>query len=127
MKARIELTDTTEAALFKISEANPGALSVCIKILTETEKIDPDNGLGGLGVILTLDGLDIYGSKIWMLYNDVCGQRLSCMLAVLRGFQLGFVTRAQLLHAVENSGDGLNLEDIASKVAACLPRFNFAA
>ena len=123
MKSKIELTDSIQDVLFKMSEGNPGALTVCLGILEHGEKIDPDNAMGGLGVILSLDTLGLYGSKIWMLYKDACGKELPQMLGVLRGHQLGYVTDAQVHHAVENYGDGINIPDICAKVVERLPRF----
>jgi len=123
MKSKIELTDSIQDVLFKMSEGNPGALTVCLGILEHGDKIDPDNAMGGLGVILSLDTLQLYGAKIWMLFKDVCGKDLPQMLGVLRGHQLGYVTDAQVHHAVENYGDGINIPDICAKVVERLPRF----
>jgi len=123
MNSKIEPNDSLHDVLFKISEGNPGALNVCIKILTDGEKIDPDNTMGGLGVLLSLDTLGLYGSKIWMLYKDVCDCELSAMLAVLRAWQLGFATKDQIHRAVDNRGDGLNVAHMHAKVVDRLPRF----
>ena len=123
MKSKIELTDSIQDVLVKMSEGNPGALTVCLEILKHGEKIDPDNAMGGLGAILSLDTLQLYGAKIWMLYKDVCGKELPQMLAVLRGHQLGHVTDAQIHHAVENYGDGINVADLCAKVVERLPKF----
>jgi hypothetical protein len=123
MKTKIELTDSIQDVLFKMSEGNPGALTVCLGILEHGEKIDPDNAMGGLGIILSLDTLGLYGSKIWMLFRDVCESDLAQMLAMLRGWQLGMLSETQVRHAVENHGDGINVADICQKVTERLPRF----
>jgi len=106
-----------------MSEGNPGALTVCMNIIKNGEQIDPDNLMGGLGVILSLDTLGLYGSKIWMLFKDVCGSNLPKMIAVLRGWQLGFLSAAKIHHAVENYGEGINVDEICTKVVKQLPRF----
>jgi hypothetical protein len=123
MKSKIELTDSIQDVLFKMSEGNPGALTVCLGILEHGDKIDPDDVMGGLGVILSLDSLELYGAKIWMLFKDVCEKELPQMLGLLRGHQLGYVTAAQIHHAVEKYGDGINITDICAKVVERLPRF----
>ena len=123
MTEKIKLTDTTPDVITKMSEGNPGALSVCIQLLTETEKIDPDAALGGLSGILMLDGLGIYGSKIWMLYKDVCGEDIADTITVLRGYQLGFITYHQLHHAIQNGGNGLDVNDVLKQVKDELPLF----
>lgn len=124
MKTKITLEDSPMDILLKMSEGNPGALSVCMQLLEKGGQIDPDSALGGLGPIMTLDTLNIYGSRIWMLYKDVCGESLSKMVAVIRGSQLGYVTSVQIQHAIENYGDGINVEEICAAVAKRLPRFN---
>ena len=71
-----------------MSEGNPGAMAVLMQMLT-TNTIDPDNALGGLGAILMLDSLGIYGTDIYVLHNDICGRELVKTLAVLRAVQFG--------------------------------------
>ena len=124
MNERITGNDTTESMLKKMSEGNPGGLRVCMDILTHTPKFDPTNAIGGIGPILLLDTLGIYGSRIWMLYKDVCGERLPYCLATIRGFQLGIVSKADLNYAIDNYGDGINVEEIAAKVCERIPEFN---
>ena len=76
MKTKLDLKDSMQEMLFKMSEGNPGALTVLLVILEKGEQIDPDGAMRGIGPILSLDSLGCYGSKIWMLYKDVCGQNL---------------------------------------------------
>ncbi len=122
-KTKIELTDTLQEVLFKMSEGNPGALTVCINILKAAPTIDPDNAMEALGPILSLDALGLYGSKIWILFKYVCESELPAMLAVLRGWQFGFISGEQIMHAVNNHGAGLNVQAIYAKVVERLPNF----
>ena len=121
--SKIELTDTTRDVVVKMSEGNPGALRVTMELLSKTKDIDPDNALGGLGTILRMDDMGIYGPRIWMLYKDVCGEDLTKMVGLLRAQQLGIVSKSKLYHAIENWGDGLKLNVIMSQVRERLPRF----
>ena len=123
MNERITGNDTTESMLKKMSEGNPGGLRVCIDILTHTPKFDPTNAIGGIGPILLLDTLGIYGSRIWMLYKDVCGERLPYCLATIRGFQLGIVSKADLNYAIDNYGDALDVAAARKGVEEQLPGF----
>lgn len=50
MKTKLQLSDSVHDILYKMSEGNPGALTVCLKILKEGETIDPD-ALGGIGAL----------------------------------------------------------------------------
>ena len=123
MKTKIDFNDSMMEMLIKMSEGNPGALTVCLNILKNGKQIDPDNMMGGFSEILSLDILGLYGSKIWMLFKDVCESDLSKMLAVLRGWQLGMLSETQVRHAVENHGAGINVTDICAKVVERLPNF----
>lgn len=92
---RLTFDMTALEAVMVFSEGNPGAVSVLARALKETPSIDPDCMFGGLGTIMGLDNLDIYGSKIWILYKDVCDENLSRMIGLLRANQLGHVTDQQ--------------------------------
>jgi len=120
---RIQLTDTTFTAVFKLAEGNPGATRVCAEILALTPTIDPDSALGGLGALLSLDSLGIYGSRIWMLYKDMCHECIYNTVAVLRAHQLGIISAKTLHHAIDNRGDGVSTLNTFAQVQAQLPRF----
>ncbi len=120
---RIQLNDSMLDVVSKMSEGNPGALTVCMELLRETENIDKDSALGGLGTILSLDSFNIYVSRIWMLYKDVCKQDIVKTIAVLRACQLGILTRTSLNYAIDNYGRGIDVESLYKQVKAKLPNF----
>lgn len=66
----LELFDTVKVILMKLSEGNPGALSVLTKIL---ENDHPDR----IFIFSNLDSLGIRGQKIWIGYKDYCNQDLN--------------------------------------------------
>jgi hypothetical protein len=123
---RIKFEMSALDVFYAMSEGNPGALRVCMDIMTQGEMIDPEHIFKGLGHIMTLDTLGIYGSRIWMLYKDACHEDLPTMLAVLRANHLGLagVTDGAVNHATDNYGDGLDLKAIMEAVQTRLPRFN---
>lgn len=122
MNTRITLEMTTKDVLIAMAGGNPGALTVCMNIMEEGARIDPQ-GLGGFGAILTMDTLGIYEHRIWMLYKDVCGENLEKMLGVLRANQLGFVSAAILNKAIDNRGEGIDVDVFFNKVEERLPEF----
>lgn len=79
---------------------NPGAATVLIEIIKEAKGIDPDAVLEWAAPCLALDSLRIYGSDIWLLYKDICGQSIEKMMAVLRAVQLGLARREEVLNAI---------------------------
>jgi hypothetical protein len=98
--SKICLNDTTESILVKMSEGNPGALNVLVSVLENGSKIDPQDAFQGLGCILTLDNNGVYGSKIWMLFKDVCKCNISHTIAMVRAVQLGFLSGSKLNEAL---------------------------
>lgn len=121
--SKIELTDSISGAIFKISEGNPGALSVLNAILKHGASIDPD-ALDPFLTILHFDTLGLRGPKAWMLFKDVCGQHVGKTIALLRACQLGFVNIPTLQHAVNNRGQGIDVDALVKKVQERLPNFN---
>lgn len=120
---RLELSDTTIDVVMKLSEGNPGALTVTCEVIKRGATIDPDHFMGGLGALISLDSFGIYGQRIWMLYKDVCGEDLVASLGVLRGCQMGFVGRETLDRAIDNRGADLDVTDVLARVRDALPRF----
>ena len=125
-KSRIQLTDTAMSAAMKMSDGNPGALTVCAMMLKQGAEIDPDSSMGGLGNLLDMDTLGIYGPQIWMLFKDVCSQDLRVTCALLRAWQLGFVSDVGLRAAIDNYGDGIDIPALVAKVEERLPKFQRA-
>lgn len=120
---RITLTDDAISTMMKMTDGNPGALAVCMQITKQGEAIDPDAFMGGLGTILWMDTLKIYGPKIWMLYKDVCGEDLVKMLGILRAVQLGFLGEGKLHAAINDYGKGVDVDDLLTQVKERLPAF----
>jgi hypothetical protein len=123
MNERLGLTDTAMTAVSKLSEGNPGALRVCMELLTRSINYDPDMLLGGIGSLLQLDSHGIYGSRIWMFYKDFCGEKLDVMVAMLRAVQLGIMTDFEMNHAIDNYGGDVDIDAVVAKVMEKLPNF----
>ena len=126
---RITLQDTTMDIFLKLAEGNPGAINVMIQLMDETPKIDSDHILGGMGHILSLDEMEIYGPNIWVLYKDVCGESILNFISLLRGRQLGLISEQDIHnHMNQNQfGRGKIYEDMESLVLLIqekLPNYN---
>jgi hypothetical protein len=117
------MTDTKKDCIIKMSEGAIGAMNVCMQLLDKGGTIDPDAWAGGFGNLLFLDALNIYGTRIWMLFKDVCGQDLVKTVAMLRAYQCGYVTRGQLDHAIDNHGEGIVVDALLAQVKERLPNF----
>lgn len=124
---RIKLEDTMMDIMVKMSDGNPGAIKVLMEMIGPNN-IDPDNVLGGTGVILFLDTLGIYGTDIYVLYSDICNRSLVSMLAVLRATQMGLFDGSVLKDACSRqdySGrEMVPVEELYTKVQENLPNFD---
>jgi hypothetical protein len=124
-KTRIQLTDTVRSAIMKLGGGNPGGLRVASELFSTGEVTDPDSATGGLGVLLDLDTLGIYESRIWMLYKDVCGEDIIKTHAILRGWQLGLVCDYEIEAAIDGVKP-LDTDAVLAQVQARLPAFGRA-
>ena len=95
--SKIQLTDTSVDIFQKMSEGNPGALAALMNIYKESPIIDPQSAMGGLGPILSLDTLGVYGSDIYILWSDQCHKDTREFLMLLRANQLGFVSNDKIV------------------------------
>lgn len=125
---RIGLGMSLQESIIAMAEGNPGGIHVMMQMLSEGEAIDPDDFMGGFGAILGLDSFGIYGSQIWLLYKDVCGENLVNTLAVLRAVQLGIYPEDELKTILDEANRGvrrptLDVDDLLMKVQERLPAF----
>ena len=114
---RVQLEMNIGEIILVMSDGIPGAIIVMANCIAKSDSIDPQNMLGGLGIILDLDTLKIYGSDIWILYSRYCWEDLTKFMAVLRAWQLGFLTDQQV-----RDGD-FNSEEMLVQVQARLVDF----
>jgi hypothetical protein len=56
--------------------------------LSSNRRIDPSNGFGPLGAVVTLHSSGIKGNKINLLFNSICQGNIARLIAI-RAVQLG--------------------------------------
>ena len=125
-EVRIHFQMTLTDSLLEMAGGNPGATTALAKILEHGSGIDPDAATPFMHV-LHLDSMGIYEERIYMLWNDVCKRDIATMIAVIRAYQLGQLGGATLEvinHAIDNRGDGLDLDAVVFAVKEKLPRFD---
>jgi len=93
---RIQLEDSAIDMVTKMSDGNPGAITAMMEIIAKHDSIDPQAAMGGIGAILILDTWKIYGSDIYILFNDKCNRDVRKMLVLLRAVQLGHLSETKL-------------------------------
>jgi len=94
--SRIQLNDTTTDMLVKMADGNPGAIHAMMAILEHHDEIDPQAMMGGMGSILILDTWEIYGTDIYVLFNDKCGRDVRKFLLLERACQMGHLPQSKL-------------------------------
>lgn len=67
-REKINLDDSFQDIAMKLSEGNPGALTVILKLFAD----EPD----GIMAILGLDDMNMRGPQIWIAFKDHCGEDL---------------------------------------------------
>jgi hypothetical protein len=125
MSERIKLEMNTLDILYALSEGNPGGLSVMIELMEAAPKIDPQAAFKGLQPLLSLDNLQIYGSDIWILYKDLCGQDVLKVLTIFRCIQMGILSEHTLKTTMRNPfGVTFPHTELLEKLKEKLPSFN---
>lgn len=122
---KLNLEDTTKDIIIKMSEGNPGAMTAIMDIFQNGTKIDPDD-LFGMGSILMLDTFGIYGSNIYILWNDVCKKNTRDLILLTRACQLGFLSDKILQQKSKEDYSSFTEEewnDMNEKVCNRLPNF----
>lgn len=77
MNDKVNLTDRPMDIAIKMSQGNPGALTVIANLLKE----DP---MMGIMDVLHLDDMGMRGPQIWVAFKDHCGQDLDKLRTALR-------------------------------------------
>lgn len=99
--SKLQLTDSTMEILDKMSEGNPGALSILTTLLfkeTTEELVD-----SVMHIILPLDTLGVYGSKLYMLWTDACDKNEDKVKKVIELWRISKLTKEEI-HENLNQG-----------------------
>lgn len=125
---KIQENDDLMDAAVKLSDYNPGAADAIVHLISRNRKIDPDNVSGSMSYLIILDSLGIYGTDIYVLYNDICMRDTSKMMAVLKATHLELFNKDTLVLACskqDRSGKELvPVEYLYTKVKTLIPDFD---
>lgn len=109
--SKIDLSDTVTTTLVKMAQGNPGALQTMVELIKSGPIIDPQAAMPDVLPLLNLDSYEIYGSDIYILYNDKCGRDVRKMMVLLRATQLGFMSPTLLQALAADQTRSVNLTD----------------
>ena len=85
---RITASMDMKEMLITMSEGNPGAL-MCMMEMLQTDPM-------AILDILYFDSMGIYGSNIYMLWNDCCGRDMSKFKETIRYLRSGAVSEEEI-------------------------------
>lgn len=74
--SRIQLEMSVEEAMLAMCDGNPGAATVIGQLFQK-------RGIDALILLCHLDDMEIYGSKIWIAYKDVCKQNIDNLIKMI--------------------------------------------
>lgn len=124
---RIEFAMTNMQIAMVLSEGNACALQACVDLIRQCAKIDPDDDCNrkGMGSLVLLDKMNIYGKDIWSLYHDVCGEDIAKLIALCRAsqLQLAGVNEEAIKGAIRMRGK-FDFDKVIAAVQKELPNFN---
>ena len=76
-----DLNMSTQDIVMALAEGNPGAINVLMQIMTLSMTERSQDILASL---LTIDREELYGSKLWVLYKDQCGEDIEATIQALK-------------------------------------------
>jgi hypothetical protein len=77
-REKITSSDTTMDTIIKLSEGNPGGLTVIKQVLQKSE------GFDGVMRLLDLDDMNMRGPQIWVGYKDHCGEDINKFIEAVK-------------------------------------------
>ena len=86
--ARINGKMTIQEIIITLSEGNPGAISCIMQMITT----DPE----AIFTLLFFDSMEIYGSKIYMLWNDCSGRDMAKFKETVKYLQSGKISKEEI-------------------------------
>ena len=111
-----------------LAKGNPGACTCLCKLLEYTFHDHCELPVHGVNVLRLLDKYGIYGTDIYVLWNDICDEDYFKVLELLSAVEIGFLDSATLCDACSRqdySGKNLiDVDQIVHDVKSVLPYFN---
>lgn len=107
-----------------LSEGNPGAITAMLEMISEYQNIDPQAIFGSYHVIMFLKDYNFKGTNIWNLWKNVCDQKHVNFAAVMRGHQMGFITRQTIDNLAKGDTLQIDFPKLIEQIKERLPTFN---
>lgn len=105
---KLLLTDNFDDIVLKMSEGNPGAMTTIFEIF----KAKNNDVIDAIPLFLTLDMMGLYGSHLYMLWNDSCNRDVEKVIKVIEAYRSGTINNVHIYERIQNVGYGKSFDDL---------------
>ena len=102
---RLKVFETTTQNFINFAGGNPGAITT----LFELQNVVQDKTAIYL---ITLDKMELYEDKLYMLWNDCCNRDISKVIKILDYYEKGIINQIDIDERVKNVGYGKSFDDL---------------
>ncbi len=115
--SRIKITDNGFDILEKLADGNPGALTALYQFINASYGDNGDLYIARcFETFFIIDMMELYGSHLYMLWNDCCNRDTKKFLKVIEGYREGKIKKSDLNERIFNVGYGKSFDDLLEKI-----------
>lgn len=103
--SRLEIFSTVSQNFINFAGGNPGAITMLCEL---------QNAVGDKTAIylITLDKMELYEDKLYMLWNDCCNRDISKVIKILDYYEKGIINQIDIDERVKNVDYGKSFDDL---------------
>lgn len=109
--SHITKSDTLESAILNLADGVGAAIEILAAIVNQGPDNDLEAKAGGIGYLLLLDEIGIYGTDIYILYRDKCQSDLKRLLLLLRATRQGVYSASKLKELAGDQFSKVSISD----------------
>lgn len=102
--SRLELLATVSQNFINFAGGNPGAIATLFELQKE---VGDKTAL----YLITLDKMELYENKLYMLWNDCCKRDISKVIKTLDYYEKGIIKQKDIDERIKNVGRGKSFDD----------------
>ena len=103
-------TDDNKVCITKLCQNNPGCVMSLMELAEHYGTVRNPH-IEDLGLFHLLDEFEIYGTEIYILWNDKCNQDIEKFILLIRATQFNIVTLKNLKRMAEDQMRKFNFSD----------------
>lgn len=103
--SRVRLNDSTQQAVFSLAGGNPGAIAFLFELI----QANPE---GFVMDFITIDRMELYEDKLYMLWNDCCNRNIEKVLKIFEFYKIGKIKQQDIDNRIKNVGYGQSFDDL---------------